>query len=275
MSENDDSLNTIVSISGSWDFTGEQVYQPSSPGFELSAQRTTKSDLVQMEVLNVALNPSGKVIVQIMAENLSDRYIGVRMDQVCLNNCKVSSGIHHGLLPRARHLFELSLSTGSLLMMDALPLEEIRLQAEIVDRLTSRPLETTPELTLSLTKLPPVPLYSSQGVSISLLAGFSQDLSYYSKGNLEYSLLLENQTRSAVQLAVSGAQINGQEVPVYDLMNVGPGSYCVDQLDIFENGWSELGIRRLESVVVDLEIWSVDKRTRLALIEDVVLYSAP
>ena len=216
------------------------------------------------------------ITLQLRARNLTEEYIDLGLDHLTLNGWEFGSEVSRSfaIAPHAERMLEYTIPYYALAYAGEAP-QQMRMAFYAMRSRQTRwsmeydPLFVTEEIQWSLVPKEPLPLANESGVRVSLLPG--QPL-FGEYDNVCLSLLVENDTQSAISVEMNNFRVNGQACELLSSQcNVSRGAKALLHTSFFDFEFSDIDLegRPISSIIADIELWNGDTGVLLATIPDV------
>lgn len=216
------------------------------------------------------------ITLQLRARNLTEEYIDLYLDHLALNGWEFGSEVSRSfaIAPHAERMLEYTIPYYALAYAGEAP-QQMRMAFYAMRSRQTRwsmeydPLFVTEEIQWSLVPKEPLPLANESGVRVSLLPG--QPL-FGEYDNVCLSLLVENDTQSAISVEMNNFRVNGQACELLSSQcNVSRGAKALLHTSFFDFEFSDIDLegRPISSIIADIELWNGDTGVLLATIPNV------
>lgn len=216
------------------------------------------------------------ITLQLRARNLTEEYIDLGLDHLTLNGWEFGSEVSRSftIAPHAERMLEYTIPYYALAYAGEAP-QQMRMAFYAMRSRQTRwsmeydPLFVTEEIQWSLVPKEPLPLANESGVRVSLLPG--QPL-FGEYDNVCLSLLVENDTQSAISVEMNNFRVNGQACELLSSQcNVSRGAKALLHTSFFDFEFSDIDLegRPISSIIADIELWNGDTGVLLATIPNV------
>lgn len=214
--------------------------------------------------------------LQLRARNLTEEYIDLYLDHLALNGWEFGNEVSRSfaIAPHAERMLEYTIPYYALAYAGEAP-QQMRMAFYAMRSRQTRwsmeydPLFVTEEIQWSLVPKEPLPLANESGVRVSLLPG--QPL-FGEYDNVCLSLLVENDTQSAISVEMNNFRVNGQACELLSSQcNVSRGAKALLHTSFFDFEFSDIDLegRPISSIIADIELWNGDTGVLLATIPNV------
>ena len=214
--------------------------------------------------------------LQLRARNLTEGYIDLGLDHLTLNGWEFGNEVSRSfaIAPHAERMLEYTIPYYALAYAGEAP-QQMRMAFYAMRSRQTRwsmeydPLFVTEEIQWSLVPKEPLPLANESGVRVSLLPG--QPL-FGEYDNVCLSLLVENDTQSAISVEMNNFRVNGQACELLSSQcNVSRGAKALLHTSFFDFEFSDIDLegRPISSIIADIELWNGDTGVLLATIPNV------
>lgn len=216
------------------------------------------------------------ITLQLRARNLTEEYIDLGLDHLTLNGWEFGNEVSRSfaIAPHAERMLEYTIPYYALAYAGEAP-QQMRMAFYAMRSRQTRwsmeydPLFVTEEIQWSLVPKEPLPLANESGVRVSLLPG--QPL-FGEYDNVCLSLLVENDTQSAISVEMNNFRVNGQACELLSSQcNVSRGAKALLHTSFFDFEFSDIDLegRPISSIIADIELWNGDTGVLLATIPNV------
>lgn len=216
------------------------------------------------------------ITLQLRARNLTEEYIDLGLDHLALNGWEFGNEVSRSfaIAPHAERMLEYTIPYYALAYAGEAP-QQMRMAFYAMRSRQTRwsmeydPLFVTEEIQWSLVPKEPLPLANESGVRVSLLPG--QPL-FGEYDNVCLSLLVENDTQSAISVEMNNFRVNGQACELLSSQcNVSRGAKALLHTSFFDFEFSDIDLegRPISSIIADIELWNGDTGVLLATIPNV------